>query len=322
VQALRQKAQATPVEHRIYFADYRDVMASSCRSASAAPSAQTHRRNDVRPVSKSIRRLRRRNSPSPGKPGDLDDSCSSRRFLLSPLIAPNAYAQNQTGRLTLTINDTTGGSLPSATVTVTGLDPANKELKIAPQQTSESGIVNFDLRRTLCGGGGVLGFETSQPREVRVRAGNNNTARMTIVLALARLKDEVVVGRDQQAAGSDRASTFGSLLTRDQIDQLSDDPAIARQQLEDFAGPGAQILIDSFEVASFRTNRRSARSGSRAINSQRKTILPGAFASRSSRSPARGTSAARRGRTSTPARWTAVTRWSTARHPHRTSTAA
>jgi len=25
VQALRQKAQATPVEHRIYFADYRDV---------------------------------------------------------------------------------------------------------------------------------------------------------------------------------------------------------------------------------------------------------------------------------------------------------
>ena len=32
-----------------------------------------------------------------------------------------------------------------------------------------------------------------------------------------------------------------------QIDQLSDDPAIARQQLEDLAGPGATILIDSFE---------------------------------------------------------------------------
>ena len=88
------------------------------------------------------------------------------------------------------------------------------------------------------------GFETSPPREVRVRAGDN---RLTIVLALARLKDEVVVGRDQQEAGSDRASTFGSMLTRDQIDQLSDDPAIVRQQLEDLAGPGCQILIDSFE---------------------------------------------------------------------------
>lgn len=88
------------------------------------------------------------------------------------------------------------------------------------------------------------GFETSAPREVRVRAGDN---RLTIVLALARLKDEVVVGRDQQVAGSDRASTFGSMLTRKQIDQLSDDPAIARQQLEDLAGPLATILVDSFE---------------------------------------------------------------------------
>jgi hypothetical protein len=128
---------------------------------------------------------------------------------------------------------------------VTGLESTTKELKITGQTTT-SGIVIFDA---LAPGRYAVvaeftGFETSPPREVRVRAGDN---RVTIVLALARLKDEVVVGRDQQAAGSDRASTFGSLLTRDQIDQLSDDPAIARQQLEDLAGPGAQILIDSFE---------------------------------------------------------------------------
>jgi hypothetical protein len=165
--------------------------------------------------------------------------------LLLFTVPTATYAQNQTGRLILTVNDTTGGSLPMATVTVTGLDPANRELKIPLQQTTESGIVTIDLapgRYTVVAE--FSGFETSQPREVRVRAGNN---RLTIVLALARLKDEVVVGRDRQAAGSDRASTFGSLLTRDQIDQLSDDPAIARQQLEDLAGPGASILIDSFE---------------------------------------------------------------------------
>src|SRR5688500_7987060 len=185
-------------------------------------------------------------------------------IILSPFIVPGATsAQNQTGRLTVTVNDTTGGSLPTATVTVSGLDPANKARKIAPLQTETTGIVNFD---GLAPGRYAVvaeftGFETSPPREVRVRAGQN---RLTIVLALARLKDEVVVGRDQQVAGSDRASTFGSMLTREQIDQLSDDPAIARQQLEDLAEPLATIRVDSFEggqlpnepqIRSIRTSR-------------------------------------------------------------------
>jgi carboxypeptidase family protein/TonB-dependent receptor-like protein len=166
-------------------------------------------------------------------------------FLVPFIVPAAAAAQNQTGRLILTVNDTTGGSLPTATVTVTGLDAANREVKITPQQTTTDGVATFDLppgRYAVVAE--FTGFETSAPREVRVRTGNN---RLTIVLALARLKDEVIVGRDQQVAGSDRAATFGSLLTRDQIDQLSDDPAIARQQLEDLAGPGAAILIDSFE---------------------------------------------------------------------------
>ena len=165
----------------------------------------------------------------------------------SPFIAPTATsAQNQTGRLIVTVNDTTGGSLPTATVTITGVESANRALKIAPQETTMNGIATFDAlapgRYTVIAA--FTGFETSPPREVRVRSGDN---RLTIVLALARLKDEVVVGRDQQVAGSDRAATFGSMLTREQIDQLSDDPAIARQQLEDLAGPLATILVDSFE---------------------------------------------------------------------------
>ena len=165
----------------------------------------------------------------------------------SPFIAPTATsAQNQTGRLIVTVNDTTGGSLPTATVTITGVESANRALKIAPQETTMNGIAIFDAlapgRYTVIAA--FTGFETSPPREVRVRGGDN---RLTIVLALARLKDEIVVGRDQQVAGSDRAATFGSMLTREQIDQLSDDPAIARQQLEDLAGPLATILVDSFE---------------------------------------------------------------------------
>ena len=65
--------------------------------------------------------------------------------LLLFTVPSATYAQNPTGRLILTVNDTTGGSLPMATVTVTGLDPANRELKIPPQQTTESGIVTIDL---------------------------------------------------------------------------------------------------------------------------------------------------------------------------------
>ena len=161
------------------------------------------------------------------------------------VISTATYAQTQQGRLILTVNDTTGGALPTATVTVTGLESTNRTVKVTGQTTT-NGIVTFDALAPgrYAAVAEFTGFETSPPREVRVRAGDN---RLTIVLALARLKDEVIVGRDQQAAGSDRASTFGSLLTRDQIDQLSADPAIARQQLEDLAGPGAQLLIDSFE---------------------------------------------------------------------------
>ena len=41
--------------------------------------------------------------------------------------------------------------------------------------------------------------------------------------------------------------SFGTVLTRDEIEALSDDPATLQQQLQDMAGPGAVIRIDGFE---------------------------------------------------------------------------
>jgi hypothetical protein len=162
--------------------------------------------------------------------------------------AVTAFAQTppQRGRLIVTVNDTTGGVLPTATVTLAGADASNRTTKLAPLQTTGAGVAIFD---NLAPGQYLVsaefpGFETLKPRPVRVRAGDN---RETVVLALARLEDTVTVGRDQQEAGSDRASTFGTLLTPDQIGELSDDPAIMRQQLEDLAGPGMSISVDSFE---------------------------------------------------------------------------
>ena len=169
-------------------------------------------------------------------------------IILLPFIVPTVtYAQNQTGRLILTVNDTTGGALPTATVTVTGLESTNRELKITPQQTTHERHRHLRCARawTLCGGGGVHRF-----RDLAATRGAGTRRRQSAddrPGACPAERTTVIVGRDQQVAGSDRAATFGSLLTRDQIDQLSDDPAIARQQLEDLAGPGAQLLIDSFE---------------------------------------------------------------------------
>jgi hypothetical protein len=168
--------------------------------------------------------------------------------ILTWSLAAPAWAQTpaQRGRLIITVNDTTGGVLPTATVTLTGAEPSSRTAKLTPLQTTGAGIAIFD---NLVPGQYLVsvefpGFETLKPKAVRVRAGDN---RDTVVLALARFEDTVTVGRDQQEAGSDRASTFGTLLTADQIGELSDDPAIMRQQLEDLAGPGMSIAVDSFE---------------------------------------------------------------------------
>ena len=50
----------------------------------------------------------------------------------------------------------------------------------------------------------------------------------------------MTVERDRQTAASDRDVTFGTVMTREQIDALSDDPDELRRQLMDIAGPGRQ----------------------------------------------------------------------------------
>ena len=99
-------------------------------------------------------------------------------------------------------------------------------------------------------------FETSTLRDVRIRAGDN---RQNAVLAIQKLEDTVTVGQDPQRAASDpRGPAFGTVLTREQIDALSDDPDDLKRQLQDMAGPGAIIKIDSSRAASCRRSRRFA----------------------------------------------------------------
>ena len=53
----------------------------------------------------------------------------------------------------------------------------------------------------------------------------------------------------RSAAAERNTLTFGSALTREQIDALSDDPEEMRRQLLEMAGGDALIRVDSFEGA-------------------------------------------------------------------------
>ena len=157
-----------------------------------------------------------------------------------------AEAQGNRGRLLVTVTDATGAVLPNADVTLTGLENATRAAAVPPAKAADTGIAT--IAGLVPGRYSVAaefpGFERGVIKEVRVRAGDN---RQTIALNLRGLTDSVTVGRDQQEAAADRGVTFGTALTREQIDALSEDPDELRQQLMDMAGPGAVIAVDSFE---------------------------------------------------------------------------
>jgi hypothetical protein len=168
-------------------------------------------------------------------------------FCCTWLWAAGAFAQAPaTATLQVTVLDETRGVLPGASVTLARIDGADKAAEIGPTPASQQGQVKFE---NLVPGRYAVkaefsGFQTRTLPDVRIRSGDN---KQVVVLQIDRVLSSVTVERDKQAAASDRDITFGSVLTREQIDALSDDPDELRRQLQDIAGPDAKILVDSFE---------------------------------------------------------------------------
>lgn len=159
----------------------------------------------------------------------------------------SAQQPSATGTLVVTVVDTTGAVLPGATVTVSGIEAGNKAAAIDPAEATKEGVAT--IPKLAPGRYSVkaefAGFETRTLPDVRVRNGNN---KQVVMLPIEGHKETVLVGQDKQSAAADpRGSSFGTTLTREQLDALSDDPEILRQQLQEMAGPGAVIKIDSFE---------------------------------------------------------------------------
>ena len=168
--------------------------------------------------------------------------------LLGVLVASSVFAQTRRdGRLLVTVADETGAVIPGASVTVAGQETATRTATPPQVRTSDQGIAAI---AGLAPGRYMIqaefpGFAPQAIRDVRVRTGDN---KQSITLSIGKLQTEVTVGRDVQESKVDsRGLTFGSALTREQIDALSDDPNEMRRQLADMAGPGSVIRVDSFE---------------------------------------------------------------------------
>jgi hypothetical protein len=167
---------------------------------------------------------------------------------LSAVFLPGAVAaQPRETRMLITVVDQTNSVIPGATVTVIGGEPATQKVEYPPVQTTANGLATITglTPGRYSARAEFQGFYPGVLKEARVRQGDN---RHIIVLLVENFAETVEVKQDAQAGAADRRSdAFGSVLTREQLDALSDDPDEMQRQLMDMAGPGAIMRIDSFE---------------------------------------------------------------------------
>ncbi len=148
-------------------------------------------------------------------------------------------------RLLVTVLDQTGGVLPGAVVVVAGQDDA---LAAVHQDLRASGA-GIAVAENLTPGRYTIriefpGFQTALVRGVRLRAGDS---RRSITLALKKFDQDVTVTRDKQSEAIDpRGAAFSTILTREQIEALPDDPDEMEDALKAMAPPGATIRVDGF----------------------------------------------------------------------------
>ena len=168
--------------------------------------------------------------------------------LLAALFAVPAFAQSSaTGTLKVTVVDPSNAVVNGATVTVAGTEDATRGAAIPPASTADGGVATITGLKPgrYSVEADFPGFDKRVLADVRIRPGEN---KQVAVLQIPKLEQSVTVGEDKQRSAADpRGPAFGTTLTREQIEALSDDPATLQQQLQEMAGPGAVIRVDGFE---------------------------------------------------------------------------
>ena len=168
-------------------------------------------------------------------------------ILLGGLPAASAAQAPASGRLRVTVFDPSGAVIPGALVNVAGAEDRNRSVTRAGLPTDQQGVLvieglpagRYDIEVAFDG------FQGATATGLRVRAGA--TAQRQVTLALAKIDESVAVGRDPATSASDpNNGRFDTVLSKDQIDALPDDPDEMQKVLEEMAGPGAVIRVDGF----------------------------------------------------------------------------
>jgi hypothetical protein len=175
-----------------------------------------------------------------------------RMALLAALVGHPVRLGAQTtqdGRLIVTVVDSSGAVVRGAAVTVTALDDGARAAALAPFTSGTLGVATVEglLPGRYRVQAEFPGFEIGVLPEVRVRRGEN---KHVLVLQLKNVEESVTVAQNAQAAAADpRGNAFKTVLTPDEIENLSDDPLELAQQLQNLAGGNATIRVDSFAGA-------------------------------------------------------------------------
>ena len=161
---------------------------------------------------------------------------------------PRAAAAQQTELATLkvVVKDPSGAVIPGAMVQLKGAEERTAAITRADLPSDGQGVAVADGLRPGRYAIEVAfpGFETLAVPDVRVRAGEN---KRDAVLKIQKLEDSVSVGRDKATVASDpNNDRFNTVLSRDQINALPDDPDEMERVLKEMAGPGATIRVDGF----------------------------------------------------------------------------
>lgn len=170
-------------------------------------------------------------------------------LLLTGWMAIAPTQSTPAARLQVTVVDQTGAVVPNATVTLIRLDEATKTATPTHAITSDKGMIVFD--RVVPGRYRIEarfeGFEVGVLTDVRIRGGDN---KQVMILRLKSIEESVTVAQNAQAAAADPRGNGGrTVLSREEIEALSDDPIDMAQQLQDMAGGNATIKVDSFAGA-------------------------------------------------------------------------
>ncbi len=166
--------------------------------------------------------------------------------LAAPAVPAAAQETARRGRIVVSVVDQTGLVIPNALVSVAPQDGGVRGAEARPVRTSGLGVAVID---DLPDGRYTIqvefpGFETAEVRDVRVRGGD---ARRRITLQIHRVEEDLTIRRDRQSSALDpKGSAFSTVLTREQIDALPDDPDEMAEVLKAMAPPGAVLRVDGF----------------------------------------------------------------------------